>query len=109
MKKIEDEADVKLLVDTFYESLINDSILASLLFINGFHNLDNPLRIERIFLHETDGYCYIIKTIHNQNDLSKSYLKLINTGYDWHVGLKDYWNGKVYSVLEMKWMSSKRA
>lgn len=91
------------------ESLIDDSISAALEFIRKHSDVENPLLMDRLFLHETDGYCFVIKTIHNQNDLSKSYLKLINTGYEWHVVLKDYWNGKVYSVQEMKWMSSKRA
>ena len=61
------------------------------------------------YLHSVDGITFIEKIIVNQNVKSIKYLKLFNNGYEWDEDIEDYWNGKVYSVNDSKWVYSKKS
>lgn len=70
--------------------------------------VSKPKLDKEFYLHPTDGITFIKKEIINRNDNSIRFLKLFSTGYDWDEEISDYWNGKVYSVNDSKWLSSRK-
>lgn len=62
---------------------------------------------KQFYLHPTDGITFIAKEIINQKNKAIKFLKLLNTGYRWDDEFNDFWNGKVFSVEDLKWFSSK--
>lgn len=88
--------------EEFGDSNLQEELLESL-------SIANKNRLDKDFyLHPEDGVTYIEKVISNATDKSKKYLKLFNTGYEWDDEIEDYWNGKVYSEIEAKWLSSRK-
>jgi len=77
--------------------------------LNESLSIVNRNRLDKEFyLHPEDGVTFIEKVISNAKDKSIKYLKLFSTGYEWDDEIDDYWNGKVFSVNESKWLSSKK-
>lgn len=60
------------------------------------------------YWHPLDGITFIGKEIINQHNNAIRFLKLLSTGYEWDEEIDDYWNGKVYSIRDSKWLSSRR-
>jgi hypothetical protein len=65
------------------------------------------LDIERFYYHPNDGYTFIAQTIVNQKNSEIYFLKLYSPGYGWHEQTRNYWNGKVFSEKESKWLGLK--
>lgn len=88
--------------EEFGDSYLQEELNESLSIVNK-NRLD-----KEFYLHPEDGVTFIEKVISNANDKSKKYLKLFNTGYEWDDEIDDYWNGKVYSEKEAKWLNSRK-
>lgn len=70
--------------------------------------VNKPNLDREFYLHPLDGITFIEKEIINQNNNAIRFLKLFNTGYEWDEEVDDYWNGKVYSIRDSKWLSSRK-
>jgi len=88
--------------EEFGDSYLQEELNESLSIVNR-NRLD-----KEFYLHPEDGVTFIEKVISNAKDKSIKYLKLFSTGYEWDDEIDDYWNGKVFSVNESKWLSSKK-
>ncbi|MGJ7027614.1 hypothetical protein [Petrimonas sulfuriphila] len=88
--------------EEFGDSYLQEELNESLSIVNR-NKLD-----KEFYLHPEDGITFIEKVISNANDNSKIYLKLFSTGYEWDDEIDDYWNGKVFSIKESRWLSSRK-
>lgn len=56
-------------------------------------------------MHPEDGVTYVEKVIENSN---RVFYKLYSIGYEWDSKIKEYWNGKMFSVSESRWIQARR-
>ena len=83
------------------ESIIEDEISQNLSQLDSIETKNGNYTVGDFYCHSELGYTYLDKIIQNPEN---TFYKLFTPGFEWDEEIKNYWNGQVYSIQDMKWM-----
>lgn len=93
------------LINIYGEHDIDVELAKNLSLIRNFKdNADDHIKGEDYYIKNV-GYCYLDKVIPSSNT---TFLKLFNPAYEWDYEINNYWNGKVYDIIEHRWLNSRK-
>ncbi len=96
----------QVVIEEIGEGEIIDEINKNLSLITYYGVRQNNLTENDLFFHSEVGFTYVGKVIENPNN---RFYKLFSPGMDWNVDVHNFWNGKVYSIKDDKWLRSSRS
>lgn len=92
-------------LDDIGEAVIEDEISKNLTQLAELKTKPSNYVVGDFYYHSELGYTFLDKVIQNPNN---TFYKLFTPGFEWDEEVNNYWNGKVFSVKELKWFNSRR-
>lgn len=92
-------------LDDIGEAIIEDEISKNLTQLAELKTKPSNYVVGDFYYHSELGYTFLDKVIQNPNN---TFYKLFTPGFEWDEEVNNYWNGKVFSVKELKWFNSRR-
>ncbi len=94
------------IIDDMGESIIEDEISQNLSQLDSIETKNGNYTVGDFYCHSELGYTYLDKIIQNPEN---TFYKLFTPGFEWDEEIKNYWNGQVYSIQDMKWIKSRKS
>jgi len=95
----------QLVLDELGEAIIEEEILNQLAQLYSLKIKDNNHTQGDIYYLSEIGYTYLDKVIQNPNN---TFFKLFTPAFEWDEEVNNYWNGHVYSIIEKRWLKSRK-
>lgn len=92
-------------LDEIGEAVIEDEISKNLIQLSSSKATSSNYVVGDFFCHPELGYTYLDKVIQNPNN---TFYKLFTPGFKWDGEVNNYWNGQVYSIMEKRWLKSRK-
>lgn len=93
------------LIEDYVEQDIDVELANNLSLIRNLETNTNEYIEGEDFRIPNVGYCYLDKIIPSTNT---TFLKLFNPAYEWDDEIDNYWNGKVYNIMDHRWIRSRK-
>jgi len=89
--------------DDIGEGILEDEISNNLADLRTIKTKARDYSVGDFFYHPEIGYTYLDKVIQNPNN---TFYKLFTPGFEWDEDVNNYWNGKLYSIKERRWLKA---
>jgi hypothetical protein len=85
----------------FGEAILEEQITKNLDRLRSIERKSDNYSIGDFYYHPEIGYTYLGKVIQNPTN---TFFKLFTPAFEWYKSVNNFWNGKVYSVREKRWI-----